>query len=207
MSEPSARENSVKQLSELYNVVTGVALVLAITNIVDPSAAFIPVRTETVLNFLSFLVVIIPFHQGAVRHLYATYVEAGGSSRIKQGALAFDFVILFSEACLFVALAAVLVKTALFAVVLIALLTIDCIWGFLATLAFTGATAQAAERKWSVINLVAAAVLVVLYIFGPALVGGWNDEMKICVLLVCLLRTVADYYSCWDFYYPGWGKG
>ena len=78
----NARENSVKQLSEMYNVVTGVALTLAIVNIVDSDAPLIPIKSGlAAINFLTFAAVIVPFHQGAVRHLYATYVEGGGSSR------------------------------------------------------------------------------------------------------------------------------
>jgi hypothetical protein len=202
MAKDSARENSVKQLSELYNVVSGVALALAITQLIDVTAPTVPVHTDRIFNFLTFIVIIIPFHQGAVRHLFATYVEDGGSSRIKRGALALDFVILFVEACLLVALALLIQKTILFVTALIGLLALDSVWGFMATLAFTGGQAQAAERKWSIINVVAIATLILMYIFGPRLVGGWNYEMEIAVLVICALRTIIDYYACWEFYYP-----
>src|SRR6266478_5281319 len=102
----SPRENSVKQLSELYNIVTGVALALAITKLIDPHAVSVPVKGDLIYAFVAFLITIIPFHQGAGRILYATYVENGGSTQVKHGALALDFLILFVEACLFVALAA-----------------------------------------------------------------------------------------------------
>jgi hypothetical protein len=85
---------------------------------------------------------------------------------------------------------------------MLALFVLDCIWGFLSVLAFTGAQAQSAERKWSLINLIAVAVLLVLIIFGPRLLGGWDTEMKLCVFAVCLFRTIADYIACWTFYYP-----
>jgi hypothetical protein len=202
MARHDARENSVKQLSELYNVVAGAALALAITKIIDLNAPVLPIKSEPVLCFLSFLIIIIPFHQGAVRHLFATYVEGGASTRIQRGALAFDFLILFVEGCLFVALALLIEKPNLFTIVIIALLALDCVWGFLATIAFVGAQAQTAEKKWSIINLAAAAILVLAYIFGPPLLQGWNIEMKIVVLLICLLRTITDYYWSWDFYYP-----
>jgi hypothetical protein len=198
----SPRENSVKQLSDFYNVVTGLALTIAITNLVDLAAPVLPVKQDLLINFATFLIMIIPFHQGAVRHLFSTYVENGGSSRIKRGALALDFLILFSEACIFVVLAAVISKTNLFTTTIIALLATDCIWGFLATLAFTGAQAQTAERKWALINLFTAVALVVLQVFGPPLTGGWNSEMKLVVFVVCFLRTILDYYLSWDFYYP-----
>src|SRR5688572_19974848 len=113
-------ENSVKQLSELYNVVTGVALALAITKIVDPNAStFTPVKLDHGFTFLAFLVTILPFHQGAVRHLFASYVEEGEKQRIISGALALDFILLFSQACLFVALATLIEKPQFFATALI----------------------------------------------------------------------------------------
>jgi hypothetical protein len=199
----NARENSVKQLSEMYNVVTGVALTLAIVNVVDSDAPLIPIKSGLVaINFLTFAAVIVPFHQGTVRHLYATYVEGGGSSRIMRGALAMDFFILFAEGCLFVALAALIGKANLFTGTLIALLILDSAWGFLATLAFTGAQAQKAERKWSLLNLLTAALLIFLYIFGPKILSGWDIDMEIAVFVVCLVRTIIDYYGSWDFYFP-----
>jgi hypothetical protein len=201
----TARENSVKQLSELYNVVTGVALTLAILKLIDPTApwlSWLPVKPENGLGFLTFIIIMVPFHQGAVRHLYATYIEDERSSRVKRGALALDFFILFGEACLFVAMAELIGKPNLFTTALIALLILDCVWGFLATLAFTGAQAQKAERKWSLINIITVGFLIGLYIVGPKILGAWTAEMEILVIVVCFIRTVIDYYSCWDFYFP-----
>jgi hypothetical protein len=198
----SPRENSVKQLSEFYNVVTGVALALAITKLIDPALEKWPVRTDLLLNFGTFLLVIIPFHQGAVRHLFATYVEGGGSKRITRGALAIDFLLLFLNACVFVGLAQLIEKTNLFVIALIVLLCIDCIWGALTFITLSGAQAQTAEKYWSLINLIAAAVITLATIFGPPLVGGWGTDMKIAIFVICFIRTAVDYYICWDFYYP-----
>jgi hypothetical protein len=198
----SPRENSVKQLSELYNVVTGVALSLAITKLIDPSSASNPIRGEFVLTFLAFLVVIVPFHQGAVRHLYATYVEQGGSSRIKDGALAIDFLLLFFQACIFVALGILIVNLPQFTNALMILLIVDCAWGLLAMLAFTGARAQWTETKWAIINFITFLLMFTLSKFGPPLLGGWNSEMQTLVFLLSLARTIADYSTSWSFYYP-----
>jgi hypothetical protein len=198
----SPRENSVKQLCEFYNVVTGVALAYAITKLIDASAQYIPLKTGHIFLFLAFVATIIPFHQGAVRHLYATYVEHGGSSRIKNGALALDFIILFAEACLFVALAALIENGPAFANAMMVLLIVDCIWGFLSHLAFTGAQAQNAERKWSIINVVATAVVFVLIVFVPPILGSWGVEAEQCLFAVCLARSIADYVWAWSFYYP-----
>jgi hypothetical protein len=196
------QENSVKQLSELYNVVVGVALTLAITKAIDQNAPAIPIKWNVILNFMSFVVIIIPFHQGAVRHLYATYVEGGGSTRIRRGALAVDFLLLFFQACLFVAMSILIENTQVFLNVLISLLIVDCVWGLLAILAFTGAQAQQAEKRWALINLFSVVILYVLSKFGPPLLNGWGDDIKQLIFLVCIIRTIADYMSSWDFYFP-----
>jgi hypothetical protein len=198
----TARENSVKQLSELYNVVTGVALSLAITKLIDPESTGIPIKLDLLFTFLSFLVIIIPFHQGAVRHLYATYVEGGGSARIKDGALAIDFLLLFFQACIFVALSSLILNIEQFTNTMMVLLIVDCVWGVLAKLAFTGAQAQWAETKWAIINFATFLLMFALSKFGPPLLNGWGIEMKQCVFLLCLGRTIADYSTSWEFYYP-----
>jgi hypothetical protein len=198
----SPRENSVKQLSELYNVVTGVALSLAITKLIDPTSASNPIKADLVFTFLAFLVVIIPFHQGAVRHLYATYVEQGGRSKIKDGALAVDFLLLFLQACIFVALGLLIVNLEQFTNTLMVLLIVDCVWGLLAKFAFTGAEAQWAETKWAIINFVTFLLMFALSRFGPPLLGGWNSEMQKFVFLLSLARTIIDYSTSWSFYHP-----
>lgn len=201
MSE--ARRNSVTQLAELYNVVIGIALSVAIYNLIDVSARPAPVNWANLFGFAVLLVTIIPFYHGAVRHLYITYVEGGGSSRIKSGALLADFVLLFIEGCLFVALAILLIDTVVFIYGYICLLVLDCVWGFLAKLAFTGAEAQAAEQKWAVINIVTVAAVFVLlaYVFEQGN-GDFSIFAKMALFSIALLRTIADYSWCWRFYYP-----
>ena len=48
----------------------------------------------------------------------------------------------------------------------------------------------------------AAALLIFLYIFGPKILSGWDIDMEIVVFVVCLVRSIIDYYSSWDFYFP-----
>jgi hypothetical protein len=99
------RENSVKQLCELYNVVVGLALATAIYKVIDENAVYLPISRAHVWTFLVFIITVVPFYHGAVRHLYATYVEHGGSKRIKNGALLIDYALLFAEGGVFVGLA------------------------------------------------------------------------------------------------------
>lgn len=198
----SARENSVKQLSDLYNVVVGVALSLAIFNTIEKASPYV-LSGPKVLNLLAFLVLVIPFYHGAVRHLFATYVEDGGSKNIKSGALLADFVLLFIEGCFFVVIASLFDDVVRMAYAVIALLVLDCVWGFLAWLAFTGAGSQFAEKRWALINMVASLVLfVVMRIFASDSLAKDQTGLQIAILGILLVRTIFDYKMTWSFYFP-----
>lgn len=197
-----ARKNSVGQLAELYNVVIGIALTIAIYNTIDKTSAPIPLHLDYVANLISVLVLVIPFYHGAMRHLFATYVEGGGSTRIKSGALLADFVLLFLEGCLFVLMAALVSETTKMASVIVFLLVLDSIWGFLAWLAFTGAQSQYAERKWALINVSAATLLIIILIFAGGVFQTNKLGAQLGLLAILSLRTIIDYWLCWAFYFP-----
>ena len=192
----TARQNSVEQLAELYNVVIGVALSLSISNAVDMNSHPIPVKLDKLVNVLTFLLIIIPFYHGAVRHLFATYVEEGGSSRIKNGPSLADFYLLFIEGCLFVMMASVLNETVTFGWVLVSRLLLDCVWGFLAWLAFTGGQAQHAERIWSLINFFTAAILATILVFLGDVFVQKPLLSQFGLLAIIGARTILDYFKC-----------
>jgi hypothetical protein len=201
-----ARKNSVKHLAELYSVVIAAAVTLAMYNAIDANSWFIFSDNSWVL-FFAFIMMVVPFYHGAVRHLYATYIESGGSSKIKNSALFIDYFLLFSHGALFVALASTLSQPDRFATVLCAILVIDCVWGLLAHLTLTGAASQDAEKNWASINFVTAFV-VILLLAGWNIAPGLPDQEWASVALSFLLlaivgvRTVIDYRTSWDFYFP-----
>jgi len=196
-----ARENSVSQLAELYNVVIGIALSIAIYNAIDIKASGMPIHLNFVSNVASVIILIIPFYHGAVRHLFATYVE-GGSTRIKNGALLADFVLLFLEGCVFVMIASLVSVTTKMAWAIVVLLLLDTTWGFLAWLAFTGAQAQYAEKKWAIINIFTAVGIIVVLIFADSVFRMNETAAQLGLAAIISLRTVTDYWQCWDFYFP-----
>jgi hypothetical protein len=202
MSDP--RENSVKHLCDLYNVVIGVALAIAIEKVIDEEAAYIPISRQHIWIFLTFVVTAIPFYHGAIRHLYATYVEEGGSKRVKRGALLLDFAILFTESGLFVALAYLIQSPAAFVALFILLIFLDSIWGFIAVTSIAGTQAQSAEKTWALINVVYFIVLLIGYFsFDVGSQGfSWEPRHTYMLLATAFLRTVIDYFFSWDFYYP-----
>jgi lysylphosphatidylglycerol synthetase-like protein (DUF2156 family) len=164
----------------------------------------VPIKLELLPVFIAFLVTLIPFYHGALRHLDMTYVEQGGK-QVRSGALLADFTILFIESCLLLALAILLPTPQFFAWGLAALLTIDTIWAFFAHLCFSQAVKPKAELRWGLINLITTGVLVMFFVMigiFPPMVGGSEPKLGILILTVSVVRTVIDYAWCWDFYYP-----
>ena len=204
MNAIEARSNSVKQLCDLYRVVIAIAVGVAFTKIIDVSSTPVPIKVGNLPTFVAILITIIPFFHGAVRHLFATYVEDGGSSRIKNWAILVDYYILFLNGGFFVALAWTIGSTKDFLWVFTGVLALDSIWGLLAYLGFAGSNSQKAEMKWAVINFFAVAVLVVLLIAWDALIanGLTDSRMAQLIAVIAVIRSAIDYFTSIEFYCP-----
>jgi hypothetical protein len=197
-----ARKHSVEQLARLYTVVIGIALTLAMRTSITPDQSWPLLRPDCITNLGSFLVLVIPFYHGATRHLFATYIEGGGSSRIKSGALFLDFILLFLEGCAFVVMSSVVADVSKLAWIVALLLFLDSVWGFLAWLAFTGAQAQYSERIWALINVCAGVALVAVLLLAPEKFSANGVPGQFVLFAGLSLRTILDYTFCWKFYFP-----
>jgi hypothetical protein len=199
-----AQKNSVRNLQNLYSIVVGLGLSLSIYNLVDTSREGVPFKLELLPFFFSFLLTLIPFYHGALRHLDATYVERGGR-QVRSGALLADFALLFFESCILLGLAVLLPIPRFFAWGFVILLTLDTIWGFLVYLVFSQDAKPKPELRWALINFVTAVILsicfVIIDIFPPVAGAG---ELKLWVIIfsVSFIRTIVDYRLCWNFYFP-----
>lgn len=197
------RRRTVGHLQQLYTVVVGVALTIAITKLLDEHAAM-PVRLPVIPYFFAYLVTLVPFYHGALRHLDVTYFE-GGAAKQQRGALMVDWGLLFLESCLLLGLALLLQTPKSFAFGICVLLGFDCAWAFVATLAFSPKhKARRAEWKWALINLVALSALLVILLYIESLDNTKPVEMLrwAGTVLICVLRTICDYAWCWTYYYP-----
>jgi hypothetical protein len=194
----------VRQLSDLYTVVIGVALTIAAETTLHTSNFLNLSASSSTINLFTFLIIIVPFYHGAVRHLFATYIEGGGSKRIKNGALLADFFLLFVEGCLFVMMAWSLPDSKMFAWVIVAVLILDSVWGFLAWLAITGAQAQYAERTWALLNATTAAILAAILIYAKDAFVKELPWLQFGILGIIGLRTTLDYILGWNFYFPSY---
>jgi hypothetical protein len=198
----SARESSVRSLEELYTVVAGLAIAVSALVLIDTKRAPLPLRLELLMPFFTFLVTLVPFYHGSIRHLDATYIEHDVKD-LRTGALLADFSLLFLEVCILLGVASLVSAPQFLPWGLIVLWLFDSVWGLKAFFGFSHKDRPASELIFAVINFLAA---VFLLIFLRWNVGPPGTELDftayIVVFFIALGRSGFDYSLNWDFYFP-----
>lgn len=203
-------ERSVDSLQRIYSLVLALSIGQAISVVVlDASTKqFLPLSIERIIgpegvNFFknvvpigaAFLVTIIPFHQGMNRHLDVHYIESMDPS-VGLG-LFVDFWFFMFEGGMFFAIASSIRQPVQAYVFFGLLLLIDIVWAFIAK-AIHRSASDRPITKWPGINLLTLTVGVILLSFS--FVGeAWKAWL---LFLLVLGRTVLDYKTSWDFYFP-----
>jgi len=189
-------ERSVDSIQNIYAVVIALAISQAVQSLLkDPSGGAdlsLERLSSGLPSFVAFLFTLVPFWHGMNRHLDRCYLEK--TSDVVRGALLLDFGVFFVEAS-FLFAAAWSLRTGIETFTYLGLLLgVDMLWGFIAhQIHFPGTKSHVV--RWSAINVGALflAILIVTFPFQP----------KILVLMViAVFRSVADYWLCWDFYFP-----
>jgi hypothetical protein len=201
------RERAVKHLQELYTVAIGLALATAIRSVLDPKSQ-IPFLFPLLPYFISYFATLIPISHGALCHLDYAYLGET-STEPKSGALLIDWLLLFVESCTLLGIAFLIPNPISFSYGLVALLIFDALWAFGAWLAFSSEKhGLTAEAKWSIINGVASALLIVVLVWLHSLEfrNPRDPDIEkyrwILVLIIAIARSVVDYAWCWKWYFP-----
>lgn len=196
-------ENSIRSLSNLYTVVIGVALSLAVTGVVDSAKGLEAATVTSVCLFIAFIATLFPFVHGAIRHLDDVYLE-NPNKHIKDGALVIDFVLLFLHALAFLVLALLIKKPNHFAWGLEVILTIDVLWGAFTYFAASTKRTDSAEFKWFVINLITVGIGAIYLINNDIYLEDFVEPVKLAVpiLFISIIRSLVDYVWCRSFYFP-----
>lgn len=197
------KENSVKSLVNLYTVVIGVALSAAVVGVIDVDRGLESATLVSTSLFVAFVATLFPFFHGALRHLDDAYIE-NENEHIKDGALVVDFVLLFLHALAFVVLSLLINKPGHFAWVLVVLLSIDVIWGLFAHFASSSKGSLTAESKWMIINFVFVGIVASYLVNQDITLNELSEPLKLAVpvAFICIVRSLADYVWCKDFYFP-----
>jgi hypothetical protein len=192
-----SQRRSVEHLQELYSVVVAIALSLAVDRLLPVSA--LEARARGVALTIALLVTLVPFYHGALRHLDEQYGHRTDGAA-HQFSVLVDFVVLFLESFVFLALAVSIARPAAFAGFFVALLALDVAWAYLTTRYLVAEPEQPAQQTWLVLNLACASVLLVVLVvlYGDA----WQSPTVLAsvVCVTAILRTAFDYGLSWRFY-------
>lgn len=193
----TARENSVNNLQRVYTVVISLAITEGLRRLFGnfASSEILPGHEETIA-LLALLFTIVPFYHGANRYLDERYIEASGDG--PSWSLMLDFVVLFSQGLIFFVLSLLIYDRDTFFTLLSGLFVIDIIW-----VGITTASNESNEKpsfiKWAIINTIAAALI---YLIVWSNLFSNREAGTYFLLFIAISRSVLDYITVWNFYYP-----
>ena len=196
-------ENSIRSLANLYTVVIGAALSVAVVSAIDVNKGLESINGVTVLLFVAFLATLLPFFHGALRHLDDVYIE-NKNEHVSRSAVIFDFALLFMHALVFLVLSQLLKKPADFAWLLIVVLAIDVAWGLFTSFGASSVGRNSVESRWAIINALFVLCVAGYLVSNKIYLKSENDPMALAPLLAiaCVVRSIVDYAWCRDAYFP-----
>jgi hypothetical protein len=194
-------QDMVKALLYLYSVVMALALTTAVSSTVAPEGKALSLSDLSASNLAIFgtiFITLVPFYHGASLHMLRTY--RNNSKTRKKGEALTDFFALALEAVIFYAMAKSLTQLQSFLIWFGALLVLDTGW-----VAFTYFKSQTeigqAPKWWAVLNI--GMILVLILLWGSARTG--ETQIYAILFVSALIRTLVDYWKCYNFYFPGEG--
>lgn len=204
--EEEAETASVGHLQELYTVAVGLALTLGVERFVTRSALS-GIRVEDAVGLAAFVATLLPFYHGAMRHLDHSYIFTDRTGNYRRGILLLDFVLLFLEAGLLIAMGALISEPPAFVWALVTLLLLDVVWleAFIAVARHTeneGAGLLGKhERGWVTVNVPFIVLILCLALWSELRSPGVT-LVAIAVGIAAIGRTVVDYWWNWQVYFP-----
>src|SRR5947209_1279092 len=193
MTSEKTIERSVDSLQRIYAIIVGFAIGEGIRRLFLNSSGGLEFHQQHLPEFLTFIFTAVPFVHGMNRHLDKTLTTIQEQNR--RGLfiiIVFDFAVFLIESCVLALLAISVMSDVSFFWLWILLLTIDIVWTFI-----TWPITREAVWQWAVVNIAAIIASIAVLNFVADL------QVKVVVLTaIAILRTVLDYMSAWEFYFP-----
>ncbi len=189
-------QRSVNSLQWFHTMVLSLAVVSAVQQIVNynASSATLVLKSQFIHNFAVFLLIVIPFHQGANRYLDETYITDDLKVRKFTGLV--DFAFFFMEAILFYIMSLFIQNNGYFYFWTLVVFATDLVW--LAFVYFENHDLFMKINQWFYLNI-GAAILIVVFLISKQMDEAYKWYLLAFLLLV---RTVMDYGFSWPFYWP-----
>jgi hypothetical protein len=188
--------STVKSLEWIYGVVLALSISEAFIQFAsDPNSEVPRIQWNRFLSLCSFLLLVVPFCHGMSRYFCEIYDRKHTNPNYGSWLLV-DCTAFTVEAGLFFILTRSLAENLWpqFAIVVLVLLFLDVLWG-----AFVWKWRTNIISSWVVVNLCAIPLLVAVLLGFHKSTSWWGISLT---SLIILARTVADYWSGWEFYFP-----
>lgn len=200
MQDDRADASSVSFFEQLYAVVVGLGLALAVQQVIDLHRTGIPVRFEHLPLFLAFLNFAFALAHASVRYLQLAYVQ-GEVGSLRRGRVMGDLILGVGHFLLLIALSLLITRPAAFAVAVIVLLVGRPARDLLFTLA--GHHPMDFDRSVAVIHGVAIAVVAASLIAAAATAGDAETwVLRIGVAAASLVFGLGLYSFAFRFFFP-----
>ncbi len=199
-SNSSILERSVNSLQWFYTMVLSLAVVHAVQQILvyDSTNQQFSLNLGSLHNFMVFLVIVIPFYQGANRYLDETYVS--GNVEVKEMTGLVDFLFFFIEGMIFYSMAILINNNYYFYLSVLTVLGVDIVW--LIFVYFANNELFKKIYQWLILNIITILIILILITINVI-----DEKLKYYILSIILfIRTVADYYLSWPFYWPSFAS-
>jgi hypothetical protein len=190
--------SAVDNLQRIFTIVLALSLGEAFKQFVSDHAVKPEDRTirwDRLMALCAFLLLLIPFYHGMGRYFFDVYQTPPRPEPYSRYLL-IDSLAFIAMASLFFVMCRELpaVQWRRFYCAVVGILLIDMVWGIGVWLSHRQANAE-----WLILNAIALPVLVIILAvfrsprstFGPIL-----------ALLAMIVRTVADYWVSWSFFFP-----
>lgn len=220
-------KSSVESLGRLFTIVMALAIGEAFKQFVSDKAEKPEdrhIHWGRIWALIAFMLLVVPFSHGMARYVYETYQH----QKLPEPYwifLSIDSLVFMTESVLFFILSRSLpiVQWRRFYIAVFCLLALDAVWGL-----FTFYLHKPEMGSWAYVNLVTCLLLAIILLYktkggkpvepapspspAPEVKPGEkpkSDAEKVwptlgagIALVVVLARTIADYYVCFDFYFP-----
>ncbi|MBL7876763.1 MAG: hypothetical protein JNL53_13940 [Cyclobacteriaceae bacterium] len=199
VTENKPLTRSVDSLQKIYAVIIGLAIARTTQEVVQGTNwnEILPRIQATAPALLSFFFLIVPFYHGMNRHLDYSYLE-----RVPQHSkigLIMDFIFFSLEAALFFLFADTIILGKESFIVIALILGLDILWGTFATLLnYHKESGKQNPFAWVKINIVTLIFGFFIYVYGDNPV----IDVRWCLAVLLVGRTIIDYYMMMDFYFP-----
>jgi nucleoside 2-deoxyribosyltransferase len=199
MQNQEAILSSVNNLHTIFSIVLALALAEAFKQFVSDSPTEpqgqTPIHWDRLMALVAFLLLLIPFYHGMGRYFYDVYHSKSIPHPYPLHLIVDSLAFLIEGSLFFVmsrALARTMWRRFYWAVVMI--LAVDTVWAF-----FVWWTHRPEIVEWLIMNCIFLPVFAAILGWCRGRIAKWGP---VVALVAMLIRTVGDYATSWDFYFP-----